>query len=295
MFFALVTRVDVAALERQLISCTNANSVRILLVKLCGTAPGKPLWAINPSWDVPQPLKTLIMAMPVSFLQDFSYVLLGKARELAARGNYIDAVSMLSVLKSETQRQELGGSAALMCKLITWEILHIQITQCLEEWHQKPLDLQSLATRCKQCLGALQAGDSMMPRLEVLESCAIMLLNLTDFPPLLYLDKRAQQLELPLAFAATFIEMEKMKGPKKVCRDAWELMLSMFLNVPKRASSTGAGANSALHAFLQRVRHQSVFGLAISMLGKMHNILKDDPNHDLICEYMQLWPTSINK
>jgi len=135
--------VDVGALERQLISCTNANTVRILLVKLCGTAPGKPLWAINPSWDVPQPLKTLIMAMPVSFLQDFSYVLLGKARELATRGNYIDAVSMLSVLKSETQRQEMAANVQLMCKLLTWEILHIQITQSLEEWHQKPLDLQS--------------------------------------------------------------------------------------------------------------------------------------------------------
>ncbi|KAM8712151.1 hypothetical protein ACLKA7_012644 [Drosophila subpalustris] len=290
-----LTRVDVAALERQLITCTNANSVRILLVKLCGTAPGKPLWAINSSWDVPQPLKTLIMAMPVSFLQDFSYVLLGKARELATRGNYIDAVSMLSVLKSETQRQELGGSAQIMCKLITWEILHIQITQCLEEWHQKPLDLTALGGRCKQCLGALQAGDSMIPRMDILESCAIMLLNLTDFPPLLYLDKRSQLMELPLAFAATFTEMEKMKGPKKACRDAWELMLSMFLNVPKRATSTGAGsgASSSLQTFLQRVRHQSVFGLAISMLGKMHNILKDDPNHDLSCEYMQLWPTSI--
>ncbi|KAH8300099.1 hypothetical protein KR044_009802 [Drosophila immigrans] len=291
-----MTRVDVAALERQLITCTTANSVRILLVKLCGTAPGKPLWAINPSWDVPQPLKALIMAMPVSFLQDFSYVLLGKARELATRGNYIDAVSMLSVLKSETQRQELAGSAQIMCKLITWEILHIQVTQCLEEWHQKPLDLTALGGRCKQCLGALQAGDAMMPRMEILESCAIMLLNLTDFPALLYLDKRAAQLEFPLAFASTFIEMEKMKGPKKACRDAWELMLSMFLNIPKRsaaATAAGSGANSSLQAFLQRVRHQSVFGLAISMLGKMHNILKDDPNHDLNCEYMQLWPITI--
>ncbi|XP_039481951.1 integrator complex subunit 8 [Drosophila santomea] len=293
MCHSKMSRVDVGALERQLISCTNANTVRILLVKLCATAPGKPLWAINPSWDVPQPLKTLIMAMPVSFLQDFSYVLLGKARELATRGNYIDAVSMLSVLKSENQRQEMAANVQLMCKLLTWEILHIQITQCLEEWHQKPLDLQSLGGRCKQCLGALQAGDSIVPRPDILESCAIMLLNLTEFPPLLYLDKRAGPLELPLAFAATFIEMEKMKGPKKVCRDAWELMLSMFLNVPKRGSS-GVGGISSLQAFLQRIRHQSVFGLAISMIGKVHNILKDDPNHDLSCEYMQLWPTSVN-
>jgi len=183
--------------------------------------------------------------------------MLGKARELATRGNYIDAVSMLSVLKSETQRQEMAANVQLMCKLLTWEILHIQITQSLEEWHQKPLDLQSLGGRCKQCLGALQAGDSIIPRPDILESCAIMLLNLTEFPPLLYLDKRAGPLELPLAFAATFIEMEKMKGPKKVCRDAWELMLSMFLNVPKRGSS-GVGGISSLQAFLQRVRHHYI-------------------------------------
>ncbi|EDW74622.1 uncharacterized protein Dwil_GK22022 [Drosophila willistoni] len=293
-----MSRVDGAALERQLISCSNANTVRILLVKLCGTEPGKPLWAINPAWDVPQPLKSLIMAMNASFIQDFSYVLLGKARELANQGNHIDAVSMLSVLKSEIQRKEQPApvNSQLMGKLLNWEILHIQITQCLEEWHQKPLDLQSLSGRCKQCLGAC-SGDSVIPRLEILENCAIMLLNLTEFAPLLYLDKRAGQLELPVSFAATFIEMEKMKGPKKVCRDAWELMLSMFLNVPKRANGGGGGGGggiSSLQAFLQRVRHQSVFGLAISMLGKMHNILKDDPNHDLNCEYMQLWPTSVN-
>ncbi|XP_017108502.1 integrator complex subunit 8 [Drosophila bipectinata] len=288
MCHSKMTRVDVAALEQQLISCTNANTVRILLVKLCGTAPGRPLWAINPSWDVPQPIKNLIMGMPVSFLQDFSYVLLGKARELAMRGNYIDAVAMLSVLKSETQRQEMGANVQLMCKLLTWEILYIQVTQTLEEWHQKPLDLQALGGRCKQCL-----SDSIIPRPDILESCAIMLLNLTEFTPLIYLDKRSGALELPVAFAATFIEMEKMKGPKKVCRDAWDLMLSMFLSVPKRASS-GVAGTSSLQAFLQRIRHQSVFGLSISMIGKIHNILKDDPNHDLSCEYMQLWPTSIN-
>ncbi|XP_030369567.1 integrator complex subunit 8 isoform X2 [Scaptodrosophila lebanonensis] len=273
-----MARIDIGVLERQLINCTNANTVRILLVKLCARAPGKPVWAINPNWDVPQPLKTLIMAMPVSFLQDFSYVLLGKARELAAHGDYCESVSMLSVLKSETQRQELGN-AQLISKLITWEILHTQIAQCLEEWHQKTLDQQSLASRCKQCLGAL--SDTVPPRIEIVNNCAVMLLNLSEFQPLMFLDKRLPQLELTQAFASTFMEMEKMKGPKKVCRDAWELMLSMFLSVPKRVGPNIPACGTSLQQFLQRVRHQSVFGLAISMLGKIHNILKDDANHDL--------------
>ncbi|KAH8284495.1 hypothetical protein KR018_000094 [Drosophila ironensis] len=282
-------RVKVAALERQLINCNDATAVKFLMMDICRTSPGKPLWLINPSWDIPQPLKSLIMALPASFPQDYSYVVMGRVNELTNRGNYIDAVAMLSVLKAELIRSDLQ----LISKLLTWEILYIQITQSLEDWHQKPLDLQSLGGRCKQCLSTLQAGESIVPRPEILESCAIMLLNLTEFAALMYLDKRAGPLELPLAFAATFIEMEKMKGPKKVCRDGWEIVLGMFLNSPKRASS-GVGASSSLQTFLQRIRHQSVFGLAISMLGKIHNILKDDPNHDLSCEYMQLWPTSIN-
>lgn len=41
-------RLEVGAMKRQLISCTNANVVRKLLVKLMGTNPVKPLWTINP-------------------------------------------------------------------------------------------------------------------------------------------------------------------------------------------------------------------------------------------------------
>lgn len=137
-----------------------------------------------------------------------------------------------------------------------------------------------------------------------------MLLNLSDWNTIMLLDKRLPQLELPIAFAATFLDMEKMKGPKKICRDAWDLVLSMFLNTAKRGGSAGAGScsgggssrnspslavSTGLHPFLKRIRHQMLFNLAISMLGKIHNILKDDANHDLNGEYMQLWPTSISK
>lgn len=47
-FFCIDPRLEVGAMKRQLISCTNANVVRKLLVKLMGTNPVKPLWTINP-------------------------------------------------------------------------------------------------------------------------------------------------------------------------------------------------------------------------------------------------------
>lgn len=78
-------RIEIGAWERQLISCTNANTVRKVLVKLAPTNPSKPLWSINPSWQIPSPIKSLLMSFQRGFLQDFSYVLLGKSREMASR------------------------------------------------------------------------------------------------------------------------------------------------------------------------------------------------------------------
>lgn len=83
---------EIGSIERQLISCTNANLVRKLLVKLAGTNPTKPLWTVNPSWDLATPIKSILMAMHPVFSQDFAYVVLGKARELTAKKDYVGAV-----------------------------------------------------------------------------------------------------------------------------------------------------------------------------------------------------------
>uniref|UniRef100_A0A1A9WIS6 INTS8 TPR repeats domain-containing protein n=1 Tax=Glossina brevipalpis TaxID=37001 RepID=A0A1A9WIS6_9MUSC len=322
-FNSKMLRIEIGSLERQLISCTNANTVRKLLVKLASTNPSKPLWTVNPSWEIATPLKSVLMSMQRGFLQDFAYVLLGKARELTAKGDFIGAVSLLSVLKSETQRSDISNASIIskLGKLVNWEILLIQITQCLEEWNRKPLDLQSLGNRCKQCLNSLQSNDNIIPRIEIIENCTIMLLNLNEWSSLMFLDKRLPQLELPITFAATFLDMEKMKGSKKICRDAWDLVLTMFLNNnAKRGNSgnnTGSSGNAStsavgsgsggssrnspclaistgLQPFFKKIRHQMVFSLAISLLSKIHNLLKDDPNYDLNGEYMQLWPTTVN-
>ncbi|GBP04090.1 Integrator complex subunit 8 [Eumeta japonica] len=96
------------------------------------TNPSKPLWTVNPSWEIATPIKSVLMSMQRGFLQDFAYVLLGKARELTAKG--------------------------------------------------------------------------------IIESCALMLLNLNDWNTIMLLDKRLPQLELPIAFAATFLDMENERS-----------------------------------------------------------------------------------
>lgn len=85
MFIFKVADVEIGMLEQQLIVCTNANMIRKILVKLASTNPAKPLWTVNPSWEIATPIKTVLMSLQGGFLQDFAYVLLGKSRELSAR------------------------------------------------------------------------------------------------------------------------------------------------------------------------------------------------------------------
>lgn len=226
-------------------------------------------------------------------------------------------------------------------------------------------------------------------QIQILECCSMLLLNLNDWSAVASLDRRLTSLELPIVFATTFIDMEKMKGTKKICRDAWDLVLSTFCYNSKRSNvissnsanqavnvqnngSTGNGNNgvssgiagasgnitvdsnnltsgngnngsnasnngngvvsttngsasistttltvsgisnvaggnnsakysqssgttNSLQAFIKSIRHQTVFNLTISILAKIHNLLKDDSNYDINGEYMNLWPTSLSK
>lgn len=90
MLLFQVADVEIGMLEQQLVVCTNANIIRKLLVKLASTNPAKPLWTVNPSWEIATPIKTVLMSLPGGFLQDYSYVLLGKSRELTARGVFFN-------------------------------------------------------------------------------------------------------------------------------------------------------------------------------------------------------------
>lgn len=99
-------RLEKGAFERQLNSCSNANGIRLCLVKLAAIKRNDPLWKINPrfdfiknfflvfkkfffcfvySWVLQVPLKSIIMSSQRGFLQDFSFILLGKAREMSVK------------------------------------------------------------------------------------------------------------------------------------------------------------------------------------------------------------------
>lgn len=42
-------------------------------------------WHINPNWIMPIQIKSVLLSLPRGFLQDFTYILISKAKDFAAR------------------------------------------------------------------------------------------------------------------------------------------------------------------------------------------------------------------
>lgn len=160
---------------------------------------------------------------------------------------------MLNVLKTETQRHENNPAITKLGKLIDNEILLFQMTQTLEEWPRKVLDNAAMIAKCKQCF-SVPSSDG--PRLEILDACAAMLLNLNEPAVLVSADSRYPSSELYSAVANTIFDLEQQRtnAMKKICRDAWDLVLPMFAsnsastataNTNKRGGASGVGGNAA--------------------------------------------------
>lgn len=162
-------RVEIGALERQLISCSQPQQVRKLLIKLSQTVPAKNLWTVNPSWEVHSSLQSIIMSMSRGFLQDFAFVLLGKSREMMVKRDFVGSLAMLNLLKTEVQRPDIGGPIQKLGKLVNYEILFVELCQYFEEWSVKT-NTQLLGGKCKQFIFSLHSPD-ILPRIEVSVFC----------------------------------------------------------------------------------------------------------------------------
>lgn len=171
---------------------------------------------------------------------------------------------MLAALKSETQRPDVQNipAAIPLGKLIEWEILFIQVYHTLEDWPKQRYDNQLLIQKCKQCLLTLQNGDSVVPRIEIFDYCAAMLLNLNEWNAIVTADKRFASLELCSTFASAVMESDGFKG-KKIGRDAFDLVLPMFMVVNKRGQGQNSrdspklAASTNLMPFIKKLRNIS--------------------------------------
>ncbi|CAB0033301.1 unnamed protein product [Trichogramma brassicae] len=304
------------SLESQLISSYDPQEIRDLIVEIGRHKRGpnvEPMWRINNHWEIPIPLQSVICSLSDGFLKDYAYILLAKSRELAGVKDFSGSINLINIIENEIQkyfkslndnRHYLGqgaSQASKLLKLLNWEKLLIDIYHCLYYWPAKGIcDTQSLTIQCKQCLESRQATDHVIPRMEIIENCTVFLLNMSEWDYLIGLEKQWSCFELASALST----IAKFKG-QKFPKEAWDIILASISTKPSRdqaqkRNSSNSGANSSsrdpmtnVPFTLLRLREATVLNVTISLLARMHNILRDESSLDLYAPFITYWPASI--
>ncbi|XP_034174440.2 integrator complex subunit 8 [Osmia lignaria lignaria] len=302
-------KIEIFELEQKLIHSYNTTEIHEILVHLDGKHRMKPLWHVNSCWELPIPLQSVVMSLPRGFLQDYSYVLLAKSRELVMSKDFEGAIEILNVLEKEAQQHTQSGNTLIfkLCKLVNWESLLVEIWRCLHAWPATNIcDTQSLVTRCKQCLGALQATDQVIPRQEIIEYCTVFLLNMAEWDYLTSLEKRWSYSEFAAAISSVCQDIIKYKGNRKFPREAWDMVLAAFgpsRDQPQKRSNSGNSGTStgsasrdviaSINGTLNRLREPMVLTVVISLLARLRNVLRDESSLELHTQYLSLWPAGV--
>lgn len=94
---------------------------------------------------------------------------------------------------------------------------------------------------------------------------------------------------------------EDMKFPK----EAWEMVLTACKpnrDPPqKRGASGGVGSSiprdfsTSISSTFSRLRETTVLNIAISLLARLYNILRDEPTLELYAANLNSWPTTVPK
>nr|XP_031845085.1 integrator complex subunit 8 [Nomia melanderi] len=302
------TRVEMFELEQRLIQSYNTSEIHETLIHLDGKPRMKALWHVNSCWELPIPLQSVVMSLPRGFLQDYAYVLLAKSRELVMLKDFEGAIETLTVLEKEAQQHSQSGNTLIfkLCKLVNWECLLVEIWRCLYAWPATNIcDMQSLVARCKQCLGALQATDQVIPRQEIIEYCTVFLLNMAEWDYLTSLEKRWSYTEFAAAISSVCQDIMKYKSGRKFPREAWDMVLAAFgpsRDQPQKRGNSGnsgtAGSASrdvvaSIGSTLSRLREPMVLTVVISLLARLRNVLRDESSLELHTQYLSLWPAGV--
>ncbi|KAL1461880.1 hypothetical protein WDU94_013747 [Cyamophila willieti] len=299
---------DLLGVERKLISTYNVEEIRQHIYTLC-TNSNKPMWNVGQKrWQLPIPLQSVIMNLPAGFIQHYSFVILAKAKELNDIQEYAGALNLLQSLELELKKQTQNSVLELkLQQLISWESLHFSINQLLDQWPRHGQDPKSIISRSKDCLESLQSNDShVIPRLEIIESCSLALLNLMEWPYLASCPvvQRCTSTQLCSCLAISCMEMDKFKGNKKFSRDLWDLVVFRHIRhevfaMKRKHDNYGGPPPPArespisllqLSQFLSQLREPTAVTVMATLFSRLYNILRDEQSMEVNIEWMNLWP-----
>ncbi|XP_017782006.1 PREDICTED: integrator complex subunit 8 [Nicrophorus vespilloides] len=293
-------KLDLRLIEQQLISSYDSKEIRDLLVKVNCKNSNRLAWKINPKWELPIPLHSVVTSISRGFIQDFSYVMLAKSKELMLAKDWGTSIEFLRLLEKEIQNNQ---SLIKLAHLINWEILLVQITQLLEDWPAPHIDRQALWQACENCLKT----ESVFPRTEIIEQCVLCLLNIGRWEFLISFEKPWSYVDIAASIVICCQDLLKHKRQKKVNKDLWDLIVPIFSVSSSSSKRSSTGNTNIIHrdspinnrkiqfiSFFCKLRDATVLSVIIAILSKLYNILRDDSNLEVSIDTLLILPSSLS-
>jgi len=277
-------------LEHQLMASYEPHHIKDIVIKLVEANAIRPVWQIENKWELGIPLHGIVLSLPAGVLQHYLYVLLGKAKYLDSLGRYDVAKRLLIAAEAEVNHH---GGMLKLTQLIVWESLLVDSHSLLAEWPSKN---GNNAMVSMGCLNVLKMTDAMvLPRVEVVEQAAITMLNLGEWEPLMALapGKRLILCDLAAKLAQACHDIVRFGGSKKISREAWDLIVPVLgpsASFGRRGNAHEASLLQAVLRFFSLLRDWTVLSAAISLLARLHNVLRDEISLELVFDHTALWP-----
>lgn len=135
MFIYLAESQNLAILdlEQRLTLSYDPVEIKEIIANLDGLKSARPMSKINNNWEITIPFQSVLVSYAPGVLHDYFWVLLAKSRELAKSRDFVSAKNFLKVLEEQIQINSQSKHIKLS-KLVSWEILLIEIWHCLYSW-----------------------------------------------------------------------------------------------------------------------------------------------------------------
>lgn len=177
-------------------------------------------------------------------------------------------------------------------------------------------------------MGALQRGEAIFPRSEVVDHCVALLLSACEWEFLFSLDVRWNlniNVELAASLAAVCYDLQRDRDrpARKTSKTLWDTIVPTFnpssaANMPAgqgggagmKRTSSGAiqpggsrdspNANIALvtratlSKFCQMLYEPQSLAVMLSLLVRLHNLIQDEANLDINNDLLSLWPNVLS-
>lgn len=268
--------------------------------------------------DVPGQVMVAIDRMPVGYHRELFRLMVAKSRHAIKLKRFDTSLGLLAVLQTELKSGPTSMAPAPLHKhlqlLVDREQLLVELLQQLHVW-PKLGDYRQLTARVTGCLAASTAELEYRPNSELLDQCVLHLLNVCDWEQLLKVPAVNWPLcELLQMLACVCREMVNNKsmgnigaGTRRVSRDLWNAVILKFSSSSQQKRGYDGGSVSRhrdsghlttisrnqFSLISNQICEHTSLSILVSLLTRLHNVLRDDSTREICLEHVALWPNAI--